>query len=254
MCQRYIYDFPIKTGTASTITTQESAYQFPLDLKNESIDVQTNSNDWAPNGVFEDRSYGQGNGTRMFLSRKCPVPLAGWGIKSTRCTMMFVLIFGLSFNAPRWFEYELINHKKPIDMYAYLPNYTSYGNISGLEIAGNDYNYITYDDVENDDRNSSIILFHNSHQNGSTMTAQPTSLKKNHLYQRYYHMIGSCIVMVIIPAAILMKTYCSFRKAMPSGSHRNRTHKIMLIIITMFIICHCPKVRTTKEIKIDYNI
>ena len=138
-----------------------------------------------------------------------------------------------------------------MEIYDDLPNSTPYGNTSGSKIDDNYYDYLYDNNIENNDLNSSTIVVHQGHPIESVMSAQPSSLKKNHLYGRYYHLIGSCIVMVIIPVTILMKAYCSFRKAMPSGSHKIRTHKIMLIIITMFIICHCPKVRTIQAIKIN---
>ena len=69
-----------------------------------------------------------------------------------------------------------------------------------------------------------------------------TELRTNTAYVHAYSLIGSTIVMLVIPVIILITTYFQLRKSIPSGGTRNRTTRILAVIITMFLVCHIPKV------------
>ncbi len=73
---------------------------------------------------------------------------------------------------------------------------------------------------------------------------QNTELRDNQHYVQYYGLIGSCIVMVLIPALILLLTCTALRRAIPDGSQKKKILRIMVIVIIMFVICHVPKVRS----------
>ena len=72
-----------------------------------------------------------------------------------------------------------------------------------------------------------------------------TDLRKNGMYVRYYSLLGSTMVMIILPVLILVTTYISLCRSIPTGTTKKRTINIVLIIIFMFIICHLPKVFLT---------
>ena len=221
-----------------------TSYNFPsTSATNLSIDAHLQSNDGFSNQVHESGSNVSADRIGLPIGTKCSKILKRWGIKSTKFTIVTVFVFGLSFNAPRWFEWELINDKRPMDRHFDFPNTSSYGTDITFNSNETLYSYVSNDDIENVNQNTSSIQVNEDYKIRSSMTVRPTSLKTNPLYGRYYNLIGSCVVMVIIPVAILLTTYCSFRKAMPSGSSKTRTHKVMLIIIMMFLLCHCPKVR-----------
>ena len=71
---------------------------------------------------------------------------------------------------------------------------------------------------------------------------QSTSLRDSTLYVKYYSLIGSLIVMVLIPIIILITTCIYLRSAIPDGQHKAKISRIMIIIICMFIVAHVPKV------------
>ena len=68
-----------------------------------------------------------------------------------------------------------------------------------------------------------------------------TELRKNPIYVRWYGLIGSTIVMILLPVLILVTTYISLCRTIPKGSTKKRTVSIVVVIIFMFIICHLPK-------------
>ena len=72
-----------------------------------------------------------------------------------------------------------------------------------------------------------------------------TDLRKNEMYVRYYALLGSSIVMIILPVLILVTTYITLCRSIPTGSTKKRTINIVLIIVFMFVICHLPKVFLT---------
>ena len=74
-----------------------------------------------------------------------------------------------------------------------------------------------------------------------------TELRNNPLYVRYYSLIGSGFVMVILPMFILISTFITLMRYIPKGSTKNKTMRIMAIIIIMFVTCHLPKVSWTMQ-------
>ena len=165
--------------------------------------------------------------------------------------MFLVLVFGFGFNFPRWFEWEVVYY--PVEEETNFSKDAKQLNSKMNE--NNDTNVVVPSNDERihhvlDDFNTQNIThqYLKGKEQESVMEAhiQPSSLSNNEQYFLHYQLIASCIVMILIPAAILLKAYCSFRKATPSRANKNKTHKIMLIIISMFVICHCPKVRIMK--------
>ena len=76
-----------------------------------------------------------------------------------------------------------------------------------------------------------------------------TDLRKNGTYVRYYSLLGSAVVMIILPVLIMVTTYISLCRSIPTGTTKKRTINIVLTIIFMFVICHLPKVfLTTYEL------
>ena len=90
--------------------------------------------------------------------------------------------------------------------------------------------------MENDTTNSS--------SDGSNMkfNLRFTELRNNPLYVRYYSLIGSGFIMVVLPMFILISTFITLMRYIPKGSTKNKTMRIMAIIIIMFVTCHLPKV------------
>ena len=70
-----------------------------------------------------------------------------------------------------------------------------------------------------------------------------TNLRTNAAYVHGYSLIGSTIIMVVIPGIILVGTFVMLHREIPHGNTRNRTMSIMGVIIVMFLICHIPKVK-----------
>ena len=77
-----------------------------------------------------------------------------------------------------------------------------------------------------------------------TYMLQFTELRRNDIYVRYYGLIGSGIIMVLLPVLILISTFITLKRSIPKGSAKNKTMGIMAIIIFMFVTCHLPKVST----------
>ena len=75
-----------------------------------------------------------------------------------------------------------------------------------------------------------------------------TELRNNPLYVRYYGLIGSGFVMVILPMFILISTFITLMRYIPKGSTKHKTMRIMAIIIIMFVTCHLPKVSWTIQV------
>ncbi len=69
-----------------------------------------------------------------------------------------------------------------------------------------------------------------------------TPLRQNPTYVKYYSLLGSCIVMVFIPVVILVSTYFMLKRAIPKGSTKKKTLRILAVITVMFAVCHMPKV------------
>ena len=213
------------------VAVQENPYKFPDSAGNESseamIHTVSNNNNWSSNNLYQES-------TCFSLSKY----LKNWG---TRITMIFVLAFGFGFNSPRWLEWEhYIEH--PI-----APINSHYGE-EGINVTSDtktnhsDFVEKTINRTLLGVRNSTVELLQDE-ETRPLIRIQPSNLKKDENYYLHYQLIGSCIVMIIIPAAILLKAYCSFTKVTQSRSNKNKTHKIMLIIITMFFLCHSPKVK-----------
>lgn len=70
-----------------------------------------------------------------------------------------------------------------------------------------------------------------------------TELRENANYVQLYSLIGSAIVMVIIPFLALLVAFGSLYTSLMSGSQKKKTLRLMTIIIVMFLLCHSPKVR-----------
>lgn len=78
-----------------------------------------------------------------------------------------------------------------------------------------------------------------------TNTTKPdmrfTNLRKDSTYVRWYSLIGSTIVMILLPVVIMVTTYITLCRTIPKGSTKKRTVSIVAVIIFMFVICHLPK-------------
>ena len=96
--------------------------------------------------------------------------------------------------------------------------------------------------TENDTTNSS------SNVSNVKFNLRFTELRNNPLYVRYYSLIGSGFVMVILPMFILISTFITLMRYIPKGSTKNKTMRIMAIIIIMFVTCHLPKVSWTIQV------
>ena len=222
-------------GTTTTLGTKD--YKFP----------QSSSLNEAINEGRSSSSRTISSSTDLFEGKICFLCsrlLKKWG---TRFTMFLVLVFGFGFNFPRWFEWEIVYH--PVEEQTNIPK-----DAQQLNSKMNENNDTNDADPSNDERAHRALddftqnITHQYLKNKEPETEmaahiEPSSLQNNEQYFLHYQLIASCIVMILIPAAILLKTYCSFRKSTPSRANKNKTHKIMLIIISMFVICHCPKVR-----------
>ena len=77
----------------------------------------------------------------------------------------------------------------------------------------------------------------------NSFSFQSTSMRESALYVKYYSLIGSLIVMVLIPIIILITACVYLRSAIPDGQHKEKISRIMIIIICMFIVAHVPKVK-----------
>jgi hypothetical protein len=63
------------------------------------------------------------------------------------------------------------------------------------------------------------------------------------MYIKYYSLMGSTVVMVFVPVIILITACISMHQAIPAGNQKQRTLRIMTVIILMFTVCHVPKVK-----------
>ena len=72
-----------------------------------------------------------------------------------------------------------------------------------------------------------------------------TDLRRNANYVQYYSLIGSAIVMVFIPFTTLFLAYASIHRSMVAGLQRKKTLRLMTFIISLFLLCHLPKVSYT---------
>ena len=82
---------------------------------------------------------------------------------------------------------------------------------------------------------------------------QNTDLRDNLTYLKWYGMIGSTLIMVLIPAVVLIWSAFAMCMGIPEGNQRKKIVRIMIIIIAMFIICHVPKVYTYTKIAITVS-
>ena len=193
------------------------------------------------NGQVDGRSLSSRNissSNDVFHGKRClscSRLLKMWG---TRLTMLLVLMFSFGFNSPRWFEWEI---EYPAESMIVPP--TS----QRLDMNSNEQNDNNQPNQSDKTTDYAPNMTYPHHEEGKETVKSArirlSALAQDNDYFLYYQLIASCIVMILTPAAILLKAYCSFRKATQSRSNKNKTHKIMLIIITMFIICHCPKVK-----------
>ena len=223
----------------TAVTMQDATYRFRPTSANGFNTVGPNSTTLSSNHSYE--------GEACFTFSKL---LKKWG---TRVTMSLVLVVGFGFNVPRWLEWETISYYETESPLPENQSLTFHGPINQtIQDRNNQYD-------------TSLSAFHqpqNIHDNSSSFdnqfkktedggvlktTARRSAMIDNESYYFFYHLLGSCIVMILIPAVILLWAYCSFRKMTPTGANKRRTHRIMLIIITMFFVCHCPKV-ITKEL------
>jgi hypothetical protein len=68
------------------------------------------------------------------------------------------------------------------------------------------------------------------------------------MYIKYYSLMGSTVVMVLVPVIILITACISMHKAIPAGNQKQRTLRIMTVIILMFTVCHVPKVKVQAHV------
>jgi len=214
-----VIEYESMVTAAGTTATLGTSYKFP---QSSSL-----------SGPIQGRSSSARNispSTNMFEEKTCFICsrlLKKWG---TRLTMFLVFIFGFGFNSPRWFEWDIVYVE--VENPNHFPHDAHSFNNTFVE---------NTDDTTDFDQNS---IYQNTTQDEKEVEIwiSPSSLANNEQYVLYYQLIACCIVMILIPAVILLKAYCAFRKATPSRANKNKMHKIMLIIISMFVICHCPKV------------
>ena len=75
-----------------------------------------------------------------------------------------------------------------------------------------------------------------------TYHLETTDLRRNANYVQYYSLIGSGLVMVFVPFATLFLAYASIHRSMVAGLQRKKTLRLMTFIISLFLLCHLPKV------------
>jgi len=81
--------------------------------------------------------------------------------------------------------------------------------------------------------------------NQTIATPVNTIFREHPGYVLFYSMLGSTLIMVIIPTIVLITSCVILMRAIPEGLQRKKILRIMLVIILMFIICHVPKVILT---------
>merc|ERR1712020_488133 len=81
-----------------------------------------------------------------------------------------------------------------------------------------------------------------SQYNETFAILQNTELRDNLIYIQWYGMIGASIIMVFIPAVVLIWSALAMCLGIPNGNQRKKVLRIMFVIITMFIVCHVPKI------------
>ena len=74
------------------------------------------------------------------------------------------------------------------------------------------------------------------------------------MYIKYYSLMGSTVVMVLVPVIILITACISMHKAIPAGNQKQRTLRIMTIIILMFTVCHVPKVSKLTNLLLSLSL
>ena len=216
---------------------QDIPYRFHPTSANGFNSGGPNSSTLSSNNLYEEEAC-------FSLSRL----LKKWG---TRVTMSLVLVVGFGFNVPRWLEWETISYYETGSPLPENQNSTFHGTINKTMQDRNKPYGSTLSEFQEpiiyDNSNNSSFGNQLDHAEDGVVvktTARRSDMIDNESYFFFYHLLGSCIVMILIPAVILLWAYCSFRKMTPTGANKRRTHRIMLIIITMFFVCHCPKVTT----------
>ena len=86
-------------------------------------------------------------------------------------------------------------------------------------------------------------------KNNSTWSLKPTDLRNNSNYVKYYSLITSGVVMVLIPGIVLFGTFIRLHQNIPEGKTKRKILRILGIIMILFLICHVPKVRISNQIR-----
>ena len=84
-------------------------------------------------------------------------------------------------------------------------------------------------------------------KNNSTWSLKPTDLRNNSNYVKYYSLITSGVVMVLIPGIVLFGTFIRLHQNIPEGKTKRKILRILGIIMILFLICHVPKVRISNQ-------
>ena len=84
-------------------------------------------------------------------------------------------------------------------------------------------------------------------KNNSTWSLKPTDLRNNSNYVKYYSLITSGVVMVLIPGIVLFGTFIRLHQNIPEGKTKRKILRILCIIMILFLICHVPKVRISNQ-------
>ena len=219
------YEFPTYSNEnqRSTTVASSASYIGPSTI----IQIEAPENNSDPQAT---------NRTRFFFKS-----IIRGASNETWKTMILILLFGFVFNTPRWFEWELKlkehfyfevgnqtffmnGDKRDFDEIYDSLGYDNPFNDTHLNQTNNEYDFdelhhnfglhITWPNNTINDTNDTMgnDTFHRHSE--ERLEVQQTSLLKNALYFRYYSLIGSGIVMVVIPlpffsGVLLSKKSCT---------------------------------------------
>ena len=207
---------------------------------------------------------------------------------STTClnlSMVSIVIFGLTYNIPRWFELKFEsgevqmedNNNQSYSIYnATLTNiFAKMAKVDNHSYVIDDANFVNNTDWIRDyvfenhtwhhdteveeiypssyDFSKGPYVLKSFSKDQKKLVVEHTELRENWLYVKYYVLIGTCLVMFIFPMAILTTVWFYLRRNMLSGAIKHKAIKILSTIIIMFVVCHIPKVNKYTTLKKLYE-